>query len=150
MRNKLILLLVIVLGIGIIAFISLKFSNQAKTLTQIQQKSNNSASYQSQTNEKGSVIVEVTPLLLTSGKDASFTVTFTTHSGDLNYDIAAISKLTDNKGKEYDPISWTGGKGGHHLEGTLIFSKLSQDASSVTLTIPGIDNQDRIFKWRLD
>ena len=80
MRNKLILLLVIVLGIGIIAFISLKFSNQAKTLTQIQQKSNNSASYQSQTNEKGSVIVEATPLLLTSGEDASFTVTFTTHS----------------------------------------------------------------------
>ena len=150
MKNKSVLLFVILLGIGIIIFVSLKLPNQTKIPTQIQQKSNSSVLYQQQTDEKGSVVVEATPISLTSKKNASFTVSLTTHSGDLNYDVVAIAKLTDNKGNTYNPISWTGGKGGHHIEGTLTFSKLSQEASAVTLTIPGIDNQDRVFEWKLN
>lgn len=147
MKFKTILLLVI-LCLGVIAFIVLRLPNQTKTQAQPQQKSS-SSSYQSQIDEKSTVAVEVTPLSLARRENASFTVTFTTHSGDLNYDVAAIGKLTDNKGKVYDSISWTGGKGGHHISGTLTFAKLSQEASAVKLTIPGIDNQDRVFSWYL-
>ena len=150
MKKKQVLLFGILLGIGVIVFAVLKFPNQTKTQPQVQQKSNNSVLYQSQTDEKGSVVVEVTPLSLTPGNNVSFNVTFTTHTGDLNYDVAVIAKLTDNKGNEYSPISWTGGKGGHHISGTLTFSKLSSEVNSVTLKIPGIDNHDRIFYWDLN
>lgn len=150
MKNKLILLFAILLGLTIIIFVILQFANQTKTNNQIQENSNINVSYQTQTDEKGSVVAEATPILLKSGGNASFIVKFTTHSVDLNYDIAAIAKLTDDKDNVYKPLSWTGGSDGHHIEGELTFPKLSQDASSVKLTIPGIDNQDRIFEWKLD
>ncbi|MEK9206907.1 MAG: hypothetical protein AAB922_00350 [Patescibacteria group bacterium] len=150
MKNKSVLLFVILLGIGIIAFVSLRFPNQTKVPAQSQQKSNSSVLYQQQKDERGSVVIEVTPISLATEKNTSFTLSFTTHSGDLNYDIVAIAKLADNKGNIYNPISWTGGKGGHHISGTLTFAKLSQEASAVTLTIPGIDNFDRVFSWDLE
>src|SRR3972149_2773217 len=98
MKIKLILLLVIVLGIGITAFVFFNLPDQTKTEIQTQQKSNNSVLYEKQTDEKVAVVVEATPISLMSEKNVSFTVTFTTHSGDLNYDIADIAKLTDDKG----------------------------------------------------
>lgn len=150
MKNKFVLLVLILLGLIIIAFIGLQFANRTKINNQIQEKSNSSVLYEAQTDEKGSVVVGVTPISLISESNASFTISFTTHSGDLNYDIAAISKLTDNKGNVYRPISWTGGKGGHHISGTLIFPKLSQEALFVTLTISKIDNQDRVFEWKVN
>ena len=150
MKNKLVLLFLIILGIGIIVLISLKFFNQTKTQTKIQQKDSNVISYQSQTDEKASVTIEATPLLLRGGDKTSFTVIFTTHSGDLNYDIVATSKLSDEKGNTYKALSWTGGKGGHHLSGVLSFPSISKEVKSVTLTIPQIDNKDRIFEWKLN
>lgn len=147
MKNKLILLFVIVLGLMLVAFVSLKLPNQTKTQTQ--QKSNDSISYQSQTDEKGEVVVEAVPTKLSSKENSEFTVKFTTHSVDLNYDLKNIASLTDDKGNEYKALSWTGGKGGHHLSGTLIFPRLLKKASSVTLKISGIDNTDRVFSWDL-
>ena len=149
MENKLILLLALIIGLGIIAFVILQVTNGTKTNNQVQEKNKSSVSYQTQTDEKGSVVVGVTPILLASENNTSFTLSFTTHSGDLNYDIVAISKLADNKGNTYNPISWSGGKGGHHISGTLTFAKLSQEASAVTLTILGIDKIDRVFTWDL-
>lgn len=149
MKNKLTLLLALVISLGIIVFVVLRLPNQTKTQTQIQQKSNSSVSYQPQINEKGSVVVEATPLSLSAKDNVSFSVTLTTHSGDLDYDLLAISKLTDNKGNVYSPLSWTGGRGGHHISGKLTFPKLSQGALSVILTISKIDNQDRVFIWDL-
>ena len=148
MKNKIVLLFLI--GLIIVVFVGLQLISRTKTNSQIQQKSNSSVLYKQQIDEKGSVVVEVTPISLASENNTSFTLSFTTHSGDLNYDVVAIAKLTDNKGNTYNPISWTGGKGGHHIEGTLTFPKLSQEASTVTLTIPGIDNQDRVFEWKLN
>lgn len=145
--DKLGLLYVGILFLGVIAFIVLRLPNQTKNQTPIQQKSSTNVSYQSQTDEKGAVIVEVTPLSLTRGENASFTVTLTTHSGEPVYDILATSRLTDDKGNTYKALSWTGGEGGHHVSGLLTFSNLSPQAKSVTLTIPGIDKQDRIFEW---
>lgn len=148
MKNKIVLLFLI--GLIIVVFVGLQLISRTKTNSQIQQKNNSSVLYQQQIDEKGSVVVEVTPISLASENNTSFTLSFTTHSGDLNYDIVAISKLADNKGNTYKPISWTGGKGGHHISGTLTFAKLSQEASAVTLTIPGIDKIDRVFEWKLN
>ncbi|MBI3984338.1 MAG: hypothetical protein HY344_00135 [Candidatus Levybacteria bacterium] len=149
MRNKLILLSVLIISLAILAFVILKLPSQ-NTQTQIQPKSKTSVLYESKTDEKGSVVVEVKPLSLIPKDNVSFNLTFTTHSGDLSYDIAAIAKLQDDKGNTSKALSWTGGKGGHHLSGILTFPKLSEDAWAVTLTISGIDNQDRIFEWELN
>ena len=113
MNNKAILFLVLIFGIGIIVVVGLR--SFGPTASPNQPGGETNLSYQSQKDERGSVIVEVTPISLTIKNNASFTVSLTTHSGDLNYDILAISKLTDNKGNVYNPISWTGGKGGHHI-----------------------------------
>ncbi len=148
MRNKSVIYIILILTLGISAVAVLKYLGP--NTSQIQPKVEKDSSYQFQTDEKGSVVVEAKPVLLKPNNNASFTLTFTTHEGDLNYDIMAITKLVDNKSNVYKPISWTGEKGGHHISGTLTLSKLSKDASFVILTIPGIDNQDRIFKWDLN
>lgn len=104
---------------------------------------------QKQVDEKGAVVIEATPKILKAGQEAQFEIIFTTHSVELDYEIASISRLTDDKGNNYKPAAWTGGKGGHHLEGVLIFPALAKSAQRVTLIIPAIDNQDRIFQWNL-
>ena len=146
MKNKLVLFLVLIFGIVIILVIGLRSFGP----TSSPNKSNTNSVNKVQEREKGSVVVEATVLSLSAKDNASFTVSLTTHSGDLDYDLLAISKLTDNKGNVYSPISWTGEKGGHHISGTLTFSKLSQEALFVTLTIPKIDNQDRVFEWKVN
>ena len=102
----------------------------------------------SQTSE-GNVTVEVTPKNLTSGSQVQFNIQFNTHSVELNYDLAQTARLNDDTGNSYKPLSWTGGKGGHHVEGVLTFSAISNTAKKVTLTLPGIDSQDRIFSWEV-
>ncbi len=146
MKFKAILLFVIILGIVIILVVG--FRSFAPTLSP--NKSNTNTVYQSQTNEKGAIVVEATPLSLTRRDNTSFTITFTTHSGNPVYDIATTSKLTDDKGNTYKALSWTGGKGGHHVSGILTFPPISKEAKFVTLTIPQIDNFDRVFSWDLE
>lgn len=102
-----------------------------------------------QTSTEGVVSVKVKPNTLQSGSPAEFELTLDTHSVELNYDIAAITILQDDSKRIYKPVSWTGGKGGHHVEGILTFPAITQSAKSVTLTIPQIDNQDRVFTWKL-
>lgn len=102
-----------------------------------------------QTSTEGAVIVKATPKTLASGSEAIFEVVFDTHSVDLNYDVAGIAQLTDDIGNTYQPVSWTGGKGGHHLEGILTFPDIAKSAKKITLTIQDIDNKDRIFEWNL-
>lgn len=104
--------------------------------------------YQTQINEKGEVGVAVTPLLFS--KDSSkFTVVLTTHSVELDYDLKEISILTDDQKNDYKALSWSGGKGGHHLEGTLVFPNISKDAKAVKLTFKKIDSVDRVFSWKI-
>lgn len=147
MKNKLLLLLIIILSLIAVIVIFSKSSNQEK-----QQSQDNSytVTYLAQTDDKGKTVVEVIPQLLADGGKASFTVSLTAHSGDPVYDILTTAKLTDDKGKTYNAVSWTGNKGGHHVSGVLSFSEISKDTKSVTLTIPQIDKQDRIFNWKLN
>ncbi len=147
MKFKIVLLFLI--GLIIAAFVGLQLISRAKTNSQIQEKNNISVSYQSQTDEKGEVVVEATPINLSPKGNVSFDIKFTTHSVDLDYDIKETALLIDDKENEHKALSWTGGKGGHHILGILTFSKLSEEATSVQLMIPGIDNKDRVFTWDL-
>lgn len=101
-----------------------------------------------QTSE-GTVTVTITPKILNPGSVVVFNVELNTHSVELNYDITKIARLSDDAGNIYQPISCTGGKGGHHIRGVLTFPTLNKSAKKVTLTISKIDNQDRIFIWNL-
>lgn len=105
---------------------------------------------QTQTNSEGAVVVKAIPKTLTAGSPATFELIFDTHSVELNYDVAKIARLTDDTGNTYDPVFWTGGKGGHHIEGILTFPDIPKGTKKITLTIPGIDNRDRVFSWNLN
>lgn len=105
--------------------------------------------FPAQTDEQEGVSVEVTPQTLSAGSEAVFQVSLNTHSVELGEDLAAVSKLKDDKGNVYQANSWTGGKGGHHLSGNLTFPKISPQASSVELIISGVAGIERKFKWEL-
>lgn len=102
-----------------------------------------------QTSTEGAVTVKATPKTLASGSEAIFEVVFDTHSVELSYDLMQIASMTDDIGNTYQPVSWTGGRGGHHLEGVITFPMIANSTSKVTMTIPDIDNKDRIFEWNL-
>lgn len=105
--------------------------------------------FASQTDSQAEVTMEVTPKSLGAGKEAVFQVTLNTHAVELDKDLAQISILMDDKGVKYQAVSWTGGTGGHHLSGDLVFSKISEDVTSVELIISGIGGVERTFKWTL-
>ncbi|MDP3987541.1 MAG: hypothetical protein Q8P80_00150 [Candidatus Levybacteria bacterium] len=105
--------------------------------------------YETQTNSKGEVTVEVTPVSLSAKENVKFSITLNTHSVVLDKDLKTISVLFDDEGKEYQAISWDGGVGGHHLEGILTFPPLSSSSRSIKLRISGIANINREFNWQL-
>ena len=94
---------------------------------------------QPQINEEGGVSAEVAP----TGFELSnpqFKITFTAHQGDLNFDLTKNAVLIDDKNNQYKPISWTGGSGGHHLAGQLIFPAI---AKNIKITI---DNDAKSYE----
>ena len=147
MKNKLSILFLI--GLIIAAFVGLRMISETETNIQIPQKSHNDASYQPQRDEKGEVVIEVMPKRLTAGSDSIFEIEFSTHSVDLNFNLEEIAYLTDDRGNIYNPLSWSGGKGGHHLAGDLTFPDLHESARKVILTISGIEGKDRVFEWKI-
>ena len=92
----------------------------------------------------GAVSVEVTP---TSA--GSFEVVLNTHSVDLDFDLTKAMSLSDDLGNVYSPISWSGGKGGHHLTGSVVFGDILKKARKVTLTISEIESPTLSFSWDL-
>lgn len=115
-------------------------NNKPSTQSQVQN------TLSTQTSE-GKVTVDATPKTLIAGSQAKFDVRFTTHSGDVNYDLIKIASLIDDLGTKYKAVSWDGNMGGHHAEGVLTFPNIDRSAKKVTLIIPGIDNKDRVFSW---
>jgi hypothetical protein len=106
-------------------------------------------SYQTQTDDTGAVVIAATPTTLAAGSEAQFALTLDTHSGDIPADVAKTARLVDDTGTTYDPVAWSGGSGGHHVEGMLTFPALSQAAQRVTLTLPAIDTHDSVFTWEV-
>lgn len=106
-------------------------------------------SFTKQSNDQGEVSIEATPVVLEPGKEAKFNVVFNTHSVELDYDLLKLSSLSDDKGNKLAPISWSGGSGGHHLNGELVFPSISAKAKSAQLIIANISGFDRSFIWNL-
>ncbi len=135
------LLLVFILFTGYIFIANKSSQNQSLNL--------NNKTYETKNSSQGNIEVEVTPKILSSTQNSSFEVGINNHQVDLNYNLAKIAVLTDDKGKKYSPLSWNGPEGGHHSNGVLVFPPLSKNAKSVNLLLPKIGAIDRTFSWKL-
>lgn len=150
MNSRLFFLILLVLGGAVIFDLSVKSkTTQDPTNITPPETSSQTPTTKAQTKSMGAVEVEVTPKTLARGKEAIFQFSLNTHSVDLNYDLTQIITLTDNLGKNYKALKWSGGSGGHHLSGQLVFESLSADVQTVTANIDSIDNQSTSFTWNL-
>jgi hypothetical protein len=106
--------------------------------------------------QQGSVSIEITPLNLSAPADQlEFDVALSTHSVDLSMDLATLSTLTTDTGLTVQSTLWDAPRGGHHVNGKLIFPS-KQDSKSIldgagklTLTITNLDAPSRVFEWDL-
>lgn len=110
-----------------------------------------SSAYQAQTNEAGNVTVIVTPQELGTGNPAVFQIVFDTHSVNLDFDVALIADLRDEKGNSYGPAAWKGDPpGGHHRKGTLSFPTPLKKVPAISLILKDIAGvKERTFVWKL-
>ena len=104
--------------------------------------------------QQGAVTVNVTPLNLENPSDQlEFDVALETHSVDLSMDLATLATLTTDTGITVQATTWDAPRGGHHVEGKLIFpatkdgKTILEDASKLTLTITDVDAPSRVFEW---
>lgn len=97
------------------------------------------------------ISVEVEPVDFTLGEPARFSVSLSTHSGSLDFEMAEISILEDGQGNAYGATGWEGSPpGGHHRSGTLVFPALGGETKSIKLTLKGISGgSERVFEWPL-
>ena len=106
--------------------------------------------------QQGAIIMDITPINLGIPADTlEFDVALTTHSIDLSMDLATLSTLTTDTGVSVESTLWDAPRGGHHVEGKLIFPVTKDDksvlegATKLTLTIINVDAPTRIFEWEL-
>lgn len=104
-----------------------------------------------QTAVMGAVEVDVSVKKLGSDEVSNiFSVSFNTHSVDLDFDFTEIILLRDNLGNNYQATEWTGNRGWHHVSGEIIFPAIDSKASEVVLTITEIESMEKSFKWTVD
>jgi hypothetical protein len=106
--------------------------------------------------DQGAIIFEVTPLKLDqTTKLLEFNRVLTTHSIDLSMDLAAAATLTTDTGVSVNSTLWDAPRGGHHVEGKLVFpaaqdgKSILDGATKLTLTIINVDAPTRTFEWEL-
>ena len=106
--------------------------------------------------DQGAIIFEVTPLNLDQTVESlEFNIVLTTHSIDLSMDLATTATLTTDTGVSVNSTLWDAPRGGHHVEGKLIFpaaqdgKSILDGATKITLTITNVDAPTRIFEWEL-
>ncbi|CAG0982253.1 MAG: hypothetical protein MPEBLZ_03416 [Candidatus Methanoperedens nitroreducens] len=135
--------IIIVLFILIIAAVSGCLSgNEPKTETATVDKTSDPDSLEKKVNSEAGVTV--TAVYLGS---SAFDVKLDTHSGSLDYEMADLSYIRDNKGNIIKPESWDGGIGGHHFEGILKFPGFD-DSAGFELVIQDVAGvKERVLKW---
>jgi hypothetical protein len=108
------------------------------------------------TDEQGAIIFEVTPLNFNAPADTvEFDIALTTHSIDLSMDLAILATLATDTGVTVQATLWDAPRGGHHVEGKLIFpasvdgKSILDGATKLTLTIVDVDAPSRVFEWSL-
>ncbi|MCG3141667.1 MAG: hypothetical protein HDKAJFGB_02983 [Anaerolineae bacterium] len=106
--------------------------------------------------DQGAIIFEVTPPNLDQTAESfEFNIVLTTHSIDLIMDLATTATLRTDTGVSVNSTLWDAPRGGHHVEGTLIFpatqdgKPILEGATKLTLTITDVDVPTRIFEWEL-
>lgn len=90
---------------------------------------------QSQTG--GEVEVTIEPKQLVVGQEMVFEVSLDTHTVELDEEMTRVVRVTDELGRDYEVISWSGGKGGHHVSGELRVAALQKGAGRIKLEIGG-------------
>jgi hypothetical protein len=108
------------------------------------------------TDQQGAVVMEVTPLNLgTPAENLEFEVSMNTHSVDLSMDLATLATLTTDTGVTVPASLWDAPRGGHHVEGKLVFpatydgKTILEGTRKLTLTILNVDATSRVFEWEL-
>jgi len=152
MNAKILFILVLIIsGVVIIAFSTKteQTPTPKNSILKVTQSVSTAKRLDSQTKTMGNVEVVIIPTVSIQGKKAVLHVSLSTHSVELDYDYTEIVTLSDEQGNIYKPLKWTGGNGGHHVEGELIFEPLKEDAKKITLSIDGIDSQQALFQWNL-
>ena len=143
----------IALGLGLIFllfYFSIGYKNDRIKLQTQQEQITNQTQWETKTDEQEPILIKVTPLQLGAGQDSwRFEVDFTTHSIDLDMDVAKVVSLVDDKGNDFLPISWEGpGPGGHHISGNLIFNAITPMPKFVELKIKEVGGiSERSFRW---
>jgi len=128
-----------------ISFAWTLFNNQTNII-----KSEGTFNLSPKTLEQRGLTVKVTPLSLNVSREVKFMISFDTHVGDLNFNVAQLASLEDDHGKTYASEGWSGASpGGHHREGTLTFPPLSGRPHSIKLVMKEIYGVDWIFEWNL-
>lgn len=160
MKKTIFLIVIIIILIGGIFVVFAKFKKKSESNVSAASRQNtvdssvnigsSSNVYQSQTDDQAEVTVDVTPKILGAGRETNiFNVALNTHSVELDYDFVEIMILKDDLGNIYRALEWTGGRGGHHMSGDIIFPKLTPGVQSLELQIFGIGGVDRVFKWNI-
>ena len=78
-----------------------------------------------------------------------------THTIDLSMDLATLATLHTDTGVSLVSTLWDAPRGGHHVEGKLIFpatqngKPILESATKLTLTIINVDAPTRVFEWEL-
>ena len=97
----------------------------------------------------GKVEVSATPTTIIAGEPIVVKLAFTTHSVELNYDFTQVIAAADDRGNVYSATAWSGGNGGHHLEGDLAFGSLKSGIKQLQINFSGFDNQSGQLAWEL-
>ena len=103
-------------------------------------------------NDEGRVEIRVTPVRVDqTGQDLAFAVEMDTHSVDLGFDLSELAWLRSDQRGEVGALSWTGGRGGHHVSGVLQFPAMEiARAEWIELSIRSVaDVPERVFHWDL-
>lgn len=156
-KKKIIILLLLIIMVLLLLSLFNKKDNASLPQVKVQSTQQTSVGtdvkagkYSTQTNNDEGIEVVVKPKsVLEAGKNNVFEVTMNNHAISLDYDFAKISSLTDDSGEKYQAIEWKGSKGGHHVEGELIFPEIKKDVKTLELKIEGVASADRIFKWEM-
>lgn len=83
------------------------------------------------------VEVTIEPKQLVVGKEMVFEVSLDTHTVELDEEMTRVVRVTDELGRDYEVISWSGDKGGHHVSGELRVAALQKGAGRIKLEIGG-------------
>ena len=107
---------------------------------------------QKQTVTIGNVEYVVTPKNInSSSKTWEFEIVLDTHTGSLDQDLVSLIGIADNKGNKYQATQWVGDPpGGHHREGVLQFSPITEYPKSIELKIQAIEaTEEATLLWNL-